>query len=112
MVLLLAIEINLQYSAYIVGALPSAAADRPKCLHTRRPRVLRQRILRIIKLVHNFIWSGNNKIIRERAAKRWEEGGFKMPMVEDMNAAASVHWIRRAKWNRGQPWADWIVGEL
>ena len=35
-----------------------------------------------------------------------------MPMVEDMIAAAAVHWIRRAKWSKGEPWADWIVGEL
>ena len=47
---------------------------------TRVPEAI---VDRIIKLVYNFIWCGKNKIIRERAAKRWEEGGIKMPMVED-----------------------------
>ena len=64
------------------------------------------------KPICRFLWNGPiPKIARIRAAKKWEEGGIKLPFVEDIIAAASMHWLKRIE-TSDSIWARTIKHEL
>ena len=64
------------------------------------------------KPIYNFAWNGPIPKIRKlKAARKWEEGGVKMPIVEDLIAAASMHWFKRAESSEAI-WAKTIKYEL
>ena len=64
------------------------------------------------KPIYSFAWNGPIPKIRKlKAAKKWEEGGVKMPIVEDLIAAASMHWFKRAE-SSDAIWAKTIKYEL
>jgi len=67
--------------------------------------VPREYIRKMKKSIYNFIWSGKDRVKREIIAKPWEEGGLKMPILEDMIAAAAIHWFRRALECQDKLWA-------
>jgi len=62
-------------------------------------------VKKIKKCIYNFIWSGKDRVAREILAKPWEEGGLKMPVLEDFIAAATIHWFRRAVECQDKLWA-------
>jgi len=69
-------------------------------------------VKKIKKIIYNFIWSGKDRVAREILAKSLEEGGLKMPVLEDMIAAASIHWFRRAIECQDKLWARNLNSEF
>jgi len=64
-------------------------------------------------LIASFFWgAGTDRINRERAARKWEDGGMNMPIVSDVISAAAIHWFRRAYVHGHTTWARNIHWEL
>ena len=67
---------------------------------------------KVEKPICRFLWNGPiPKIAKIKAAKKWEDGGIKLPFVEDIIGAASMHWLKRIE-NSDAIWANTIKYEL
>jgi len=63
-------------------------------------------------IIYRFIWKGPDKITRLKAAKAWAEGGVTMPLLDNLFAAASIHWFRRVQNNPNRLWAKNITAQF
>ncbi len=64
------------------------------------------------KIIYKFIYKGVDKITRRAASKPINFGGLNMPIVDDLVAAASQHWINRARVNPDRSWARFFKHDL
>ena len=66
---------------------------------------------KINKIIYRYIWKGVDRITRDRAAHSYQEGGLKLPQVEDIVTAASLQWIRYRK-DEKQDWAAYLDDDI
>jgi len=56
-----------------------------------------EKYIKIFKgIIYRFLWKGPDRITRDMASKRWQEGGIKMPILDDIITASNIQWLKRA----------------
>ena len=69
-------------------------------------------IKRAKKLIYTFVYKGMDKIKRTQASKPLNTGGINLPMIDDVVAAASMHWIKKFLANQDTAWAQYFIRDI
>ena len=69
-------------------------------------------IKRAKKLIYTFVYKGTDKIKRTQASKPLNAGGINLPLIDDVVAAASMHWIKKFLANQDTAWAQYFIRDI
>ena len=69
-------------------------------------------VKQLVTMTYKFLWNGSDKITRNVAEKKIEDGGISMPLIKNIINASLAAWIPKAFMNTNLLWAQFLIRDL